>query len=683
MRKIFLFLFAAVLSIGTAMAQTEVYLTDATVSLDGQNLVVQAQWGERQITISLWQQNIQGTGYYAAADIYCSVLNPWGEWTATTDENSYQEMGGSFSFSGYFTDGTETYDVWIRGSLESSTPETGEMESTDVEVSISEGEWLAAAYAEDGSWSLTVQIEGYEGYNTYEVVALYNDETMLFGTGSIYFDELTGKDVFKADGLYSEDGSVEIYPILYVSSLSLYTETPNIYPAEESSWSYNYDFAGYSYINLISDDWTWWLDLHIKDFAGDGTYELGYETYSQEVWNDWADNGEGGYGAYETVTTRLYSKFNDDIPVIGEVKYSVEDGLSNYECSLNAVDADGNPGMAINAILMQTAAQEAQEYNIEATATIAEGNYYPLEFTCTWNDGDMDHSVKVEVTEVKYNQEIWANFIFDGGISANGDQAEATVTVTKSGNTVTVVGSFESWNTGNIYNVNLSGTLPAGILETVVFADGEDYTDLLAQYAGQKVNAQVERMLLNDGLNTLTLPFDIAASQIGNIKAYQITSVVENRAEEIEIVCTEKTTLLAGQPYIIEVLGRSIWAIEANGVVIKNVSPSNVVAKGETTTVTMHGVLNTTDETTDGLWWIGEEGYLYNDDVTKLGLRAYFSITTSTGIAPRMRVVTSENAATGIDNITTSENATKAIVNGQLIIIRNGEKFNVQGQLMK
>ena len=41
--------------------------------------------------------------------------------------------------------------------------------------------------------------------------------------------------------------------------------------------------------------------------------------------------------------------------------------------------------------------------------------------------------------------------------------------------------------------------------------------------------------------------------------------------------------------------------------------------------------------------------------------------------------VQGENEATGLDNIATSENAVKVISNGQLIIIRGGEKFNAQG----
>jgi hypothetical protein len=39
-----------------------------------------------------------------------------------------------------------------------------------------------------------------------------------------------------------------------------------------------------------------------------------------------------------------------------------------------------------------------------------------------------------------------------------------------------------------------------------------------------------------------------------------------------------------------------------------------------------------------------------------------------------------ENAETGIDNIITTDTPVKVIENGQLIIIRDGEKYNAQGQ---
>ena len=69
--------------------------------------------------------------------------------------------------------------------------------------------------------------------------------------------------------------------------------------------------------------------------------------------------------------------------------------------------------------------------------------------------------------------------------------------------------------------------------------------------------------------------------------------------------------------------------------------------------------------------------------------RAYLNMDAVTGGAPQQMpgrryigmAVTGENEATGFENITAPEGQTiKAIINGQLIIIRDGEKFNAQGQ---
>jgi hypothetical protein len=43
----------------------------------------------------------------------------------------------------------------------------------------------------------------------------------------------------------------------------------------------------------------------------------------------------------------------------------------------------------------------------------------------------------------------------------------------------------------------------------------------------------------------------------------------------------------------------------------------------------------------------------------------------------------SNNTGTGLDNITIDTNITKTIVNGQLIIIKNGVKYNVAGAVVK
>ena len=150
------------------------------------------------------------------------------------------------------------------------------------------------------------------------------------------------------------------------------------------------------------------------------------------------------------------------------------------------------------------------------------------------------------------------------------------------------------------------------------------------------------------------------------------------------MVFSEVSTLQAGQPYLI--LPKNLTDPIFKDVTIsyndKNKSETVVHAEGAGINFDMIGKINGAGKT-DGLYWVGTNGYFYNDNTDILGLRTYFSITDNAGkpLNIRARVVVSENAATGLDNITNGENTTiKVIENGQLIIIRNGEKFNAQGQ---
>lgn len=47
-------------------------------------------------------------------------------------------------------------------------------------------------------------------------------------------------------------------------------------------------------------------------------------------------------------------------------------------------------------------------------------------------------------------------------------------------------------------------------------------------------------------------------------------------------------------------------------------------------------------------------------------------------------MITKDNAATGFENITSPEpTAIKTVVDGQIVIIRNGVMYNLQGQIIK
>ena len=99
----------------------------------------------------------------------------------------------------------------------------------------------------------------------------------------------------------------------------------------------------------------------------------------------------------------------------------------------------------------------------------------------------------------------------------------------------------------------------------------------------------------------------------------------------------------------------------------------------------MEPVLSVTaDQTTDGKFWLASDTYLYNNTNALPSLRALFTISTPSGIAPRARVALGENVETGLDNNQLpNTNIQKVLENGQLIIIRDGVKYNVQGQVIK
>ena len=238
--------------------------------------------------------------------------------------------------------------------------------------------------------------------------------------------------------------------------------------------------------------------------------------------------------------------------------------------------------------------------------------------------------------------------------------------------TMTVQGELSNQMSGAKYKFNISGALPTCPTIRLSIADNKN---VLAATNNTKVNVIVNRSFeANDGYYTLCLPFDMQASVVG--KAYQISTITEHAAQGINVEFTEVTTMLAGQPYLIKPNDLDNFTVEA--VTIKNTT-TPVTVTGEGISITMQGMFNR-DGKTNGLYWVGNGGYLYNDDVYTNGLCAYFNISTPSGVAPRMRVVTKEDAETGVEDIFSTDAPVKAIVNGQLIIIRDGVKYNVQGQ---
>ncbi len=217
---------------------------------------------------------------------------------------------------------------------------------------------------------------------------------------------------------------------------------------------------------------------------------------------------------------------------------------------------------------------------------------------------------------------------------------------------------------------------------TITLTDGDNRTEIAANI-GNTVDVVIKRSFIaGDGYYTLCVPFNIAASEIGT--AYQLGEITEHVSGEkggININLTEVEHIEAGKPYL--VLPKTLENPVFENVTIVDTEGSNYTVTGAGVEVTFTGIINgggDTNGSTD--YYVGNNGYLYKGTVAKLGLRAFFTITDATGNPTqiRARVVTNENVETGVEDIITTDAPVKVIENGQLIIIRGGVKYNVQGQ---
>jgi hypothetical protein len=216
-------------------------------------------------------------------------------------------------------------------------------------------------------------------------------------------------------------------------------------------------------------------------------------------------------------------------------------------------------------------------------------------------------------------------------------------------------------------------------VEAIVIGEGDNTAALATQGTAL---VQVNRNFIARNLYTIALPFtltDVVSIFGQGTIVYEYDKLLEQNGEVV-LHFKEVNTISAGKPYLLKP------AQNVNGFVVNNVTLSNSAQTLSftvgTTTIAMEPVLSvTSDQTTDGKYWLASDTYLYNNPSALPSLRALFTISTPSDIAPRASVALGENVETGLDNNQLpNTNIQKVLENGQLIIIRDGVKYNVQGQ---
>jgi hypothetical protein len=219
--------------------------------------------------------------------------------------------------------------------------------------------------------------------------------------------------------------------------------------------------------------------------------------------------------------------------------------------------------------------------------------------------------------------------------------------------------------------------------ETLVLTEGENNLT-----NGTTGDVTVNRSFTAGSLYTLSLPFALNATQVKavfgpNTVLYQFAKLAKE-GDELVLYFSKPSAIAAGTPYLI----KPSW--DVNTFVVRGATittnTNNISFTADKTTVTMKPVLSAeTGAKTNGNteYWLAADKYLYNNENTLLSLRALFDIITISGMPPRCRVALGENVETGVEDLFTTDAPVKVIENGQLIIIRDGVKYNVQGQVIK
>ena len=216
----------------------------------------------------------------------------------------------------------------------------------------------------------------------------------------------------------------------------------------------------------------------------------------------------------------------------------------------------------------------------------------------------------------------------------------------------------------------------------------EGQTTRLAQYTSP-VDVVIARAFTDAYWQTISLPFALDAAQITEIfgdgtQVLEFAKSVATPELAMSLGFIRVNAIQASTPYLIKPT-KKVGA----GTVLRNVTLETTSNPIKVDNVIMHPLLDKVsyNYTTDNvLFFLGSDSYLYYQatDNVLLGLRAYFTFEGVTSMAQasqvRARVVFGENETTGLENITNNEAPTKMIQNGQLIIIRDGVKYNVHGQ---
>ena len=230
-----------------------------------------------------------------------------------------------------------------------------------------------------------------------------------------------------------------------------------------------------------------------------------------------------------------------------------------------------------------------------------------------------------------------------------------------------------------------------------VFADAADNSARLAtlKTAGETMDVVVERTIFCDGdYNTICLPFDLTTLDGTPLAGGELWSFRYGYVENGELLMriAPASSIEAGVPYLLTITAGDniVNPIFTNVTITKSAG----VEVGQTDDAKFVGILKpeafstTGDDVHKKLFVLAGDQLAWADVANNLkSFRAYFRTAenvSGTPVSNHMpaRIVRGEQTATGIEDVRGDVHSLKLLENGRVVIIRNGVKYSVQGQVI-
>lgn len=221
-------------------------------------------------------------------------------------------------------------------------------------------------------------------------------------------------------------------------------------------------------------------------------------------------------------------------------------------------------------------------------------------------------------------------------------------------------------------------------LQTLVLDETADNTERIVN---KTLNVQLIRTLSNASFNSFCLPFALNAEQIeaafgAGCQVMEMSSAELTTDVHIDLNFTSVTEMQANVPYIIQPAAQVVNPVFTNVTLEKS---DNLDV--ELSAATFHGLLAPKALTADdkNTLFIGADNtLLYPTDNSKIkAMRAYITITADSpaGVPVRMLVGGKAIATTlpVVGDVVPAIKARKAIMNGELVIIKDNKMYNAQG----